>query len=703
MIKHEEMLLNFRDASGDTENRDNCLKDMERFYINFWDGAYGDKFKNKPKPQFNKLWRSINRIASDVNDMELNAVIVSNSHDATDEGAELLQKKYRNDWQNSDGPEASEIATMEACVGGLGATKWVAKYEDEENPDPDKQYLCAEIVQSACTSAWWDAGSNRKDKSDSRWGWHLIRTNRKSVEEEYGLSVVSFMGPATRQPNTTIELETTKDIYLAHYYEVVEKKLTIYDFSLLNGLRITAGDGIKDEMGNSYTRDDLKEIRDIYREEIGEDAPTTKKTIKFVEYALADGEKYLTKPQRTPFKRVPIFPRYGYYSTINGKEFFCGEVRKQLDAEMFHNLYASNMMSILNESPVQKPIFAPTQVAKYASSWARANIDDTPFLFADPLKDKDGNVLVSGPLGYQQPPQLGTGHAAVGQFLEQNLMQSNGTGQTTTPANTSGQAIQAVNDRSDDAYLPLVKNTIFAKRAECEAWIPAAQKLYFTNSVVIRVQEENGDYTNVTTMEMDTDSEGNYGPYKNNPRGQYTVQVKKGEAYKDTIEAKIQSNLELMSAVGSDTGAGQIIAYENMALLNKDSNPMIEAISRFAPLDIIIQSGFPYEPQNEEEAQYIQMRMMQMQQAQQQQQAMMMQTVGAEGRAREMEGQAALMNEQNDAVKNEIDMHKANTDRMKVMVEAEKAGADIRLKQSKFQLDAMGQMNVLQNSQRNVM
>ena len=199
-------------------------------------------------------------------------------------------------------------------------------------------------------------------------------------------------------------------------------------------------------------------------------------------------------------------------------------------------------------------------------------------------------------------------------------MQSNGVGQATTPANTSGQAIQAVNERTDDAYLPLVKNTIFAKRAECEAWIPAAQKLYFTNSMVIRVQEESGDYTNVTTLELDTDADGNYGNYKNNPRGLYTVKVKKGEAYKDKIEAKIQSNIELMSAVGSDTGAGQIIAYENMKLLNKDSNPMIETISRYAPLDIIIQSGFPYEPQNEEEAQYIQMKMMQMQQVAQSQQ-----------------------------------------------------------------------------------
>ena len=115
--------------------------------------------------------------------------------------------------------------------------------------------------------------------------------------------------------NNAIERQTEKDIYLAHYYEVIEKKLRIYDFTMLNGLKITSGDGIKDEAGNSYTREDLKDLKENYLETFGEDAPSTEKLTKYVEYALADGEKYLTKPQRTPFKRVPIFPRYGYWSS----------------------------------------------------------------------------------------------------------------------------------------------------------------------------------------------------------------------------------------------------------------------------------------------------------------------------------------------------------------------------------------------------
>ena len=687
MLNHEQMTLNYRDASSDTEMRDACLKDRERFFVKgaWWSGSHGKQFKNKPKPEFNKLWKSINRLVGTINDMELNAIIVSNSDEATDESADLLQKRWRNDFQSSDGIEASEIATMEAAIGGFGCTKLVAKFEDEENPDPDKQYLCSEIVWDACQSVYFDAGAIRKDKSDARYGWHLIRTNREKIEEEYGVDVVSFMNPTSAWRHSNLEYNSQRDIYLAHYYEVVEKRLTTYDFSLMNGLKITAGDGIKDEEGNKYSREDLKEIRDIYLEEFGEEAPTTKRTSKYVEYALADGDKYLTKPQRMPFKRVPLFPRYGYYAVIQGQEYYCGEVRKQEDHEMFHNYFASSMMEIMAAPQISKPEYTPEQIAKHAGQRARADIDNVPFLMSDPVRDANGNPIHFGPIGMSQPPMIGTGLATAGQFLEQNLQQAGGMGQASVPSNASGEAIQNVNERQDDAFLPIVKNTLHSIKAQCEAWIPAAQTLYFTNQRRLRVLETDGTYSQVTTLEMSQDPDGNYGPYGNNAKGKFTVQVEQGEAYKDTVEATIESNMQLMQAVGTDTAAGQIIAYKNMELLNKTDDPAIQAIAKYERLNIIIAKGIPYEPQNEEEAQYMQMKMAQMQQQAQSQQDPMMVAAQAE----QVKAQAQMMDKQ-------VDQFNAETSRMKVMVDAEKAGADINFKQADLQLKAMGQLSNLQ-------
>ncbi|MGL5488196.1 MAG: portal protein, partial [Shewanella sp.] len=389
MLTHKKMMENYRSASSDTTMRDQCNLDMQRFFIDgeWWSGSsrYSEPFKNRPRPEFNRIWKNINRLIGDINDMELNAIILGNSEDATDDDAVLLQKRWRHDFQSSDGIEASETATMEAIVGGFGALKLVTKYEDEENPKPDEQYACLEIIHSAATSVYFDAGAIRKDKGDSRWGWHIVRVNRERIEDEFDVdSVCSFRNPIY---NDTRDIDSNRDVYVAHYYEVIEKTVTEYDFSaLVPGLQITSGDGITDSAGASYTRQELKEIKEEYEQQIGEEAPTTRRKIKYVEYALADGEKFLTKPQRMPFKRVPIIPRYGYYAVIDGQEYYCGEVRKNTDAEMFHNMFGSILAQVAAAPQVSKPEYAPEQIARHANQRARADIDNVPFLLSDPLR-----------------------------------------------------------------------------------------------------------------------------------------------------------------------------------------------------------------------------------------------------------------------------------------------------------------------------
>ena len=688
MLTHDEMLTNWRDANSDTTMRDECARDLERFYLQgaWWKGSHGQQFINKPKPEFNKLWRSVHRMIGNINDMELNAVIVSNSEDATDEGAELLQKRWRNDYQVSDGMEASEVATTEAAIGGFGCTKQVAKYEDEENPDPDNQYICTEIIHSACDSVFFDAGAVKKDKSDARWGWHLIRTNRKRMEEEYGKDIVSFLN--TPSHHRTYDNDAKRDIYLAHYYEVVEKNITEYDFSELNGLKITAGDGIRDSQGNKYTRADLKEFQTIYEEQIGSPAPSVRRKVKRVEYALADGEKFLTKPQKTPFKRVPLYPRYGYYALLNGVEFYCGEVRKQTDTEMFHNYFGSTMMEIMAAPQVSKPEYTPSQIKKHAGQRSRADIDNVPFVMSDPLLDKDGNIAHVGPIGQQQPPQIGTGLAAAGEFLTNQIMDMSAQGQVTVPSNASTEAIQEINERTDDTFLPIVKNVLHAIRAECEAWIPAAQSLYFTNERNIRVQESDGSYANIQTLEMTQKEDGTIGPFGNTAYGRYSVQVEKGEAYKDMREAERLASMEMLQYVGTDTELGQLIALNALTLTTGEGGDDLRQVARYRMIDIILMQGIPFEPKDDEEAQYMQMKQQQMAQAAQaaeaQNQAMMQQAVMAEAQARQMEGQADMLQAENDKVLNQIKMFEAETKRADVF-------GGLQLQGQKLNLDAMNQ------------
>ena len=614
-------MVNFRDSSSYTQMREECFRDIECFFVDnrWWAGNYGIQFANKPRPEFNKIWKAINRVIGDICEMELNAIIVSNSDDATDEDSELLQKRWRNDFNASDGAEASEIATMEAAIGGFGCTKMVARYEDEENPDESKQYLCSEIVHSACTNVFFDAGSIRKDKSDARFGWQLIRTNRKKVQEEYGLEVTPFAGDIFITTDNTIYFrDNKKDMVLAHYWEVVEKNLITHDFSLFApGLEITTGDGIKDQLGNKYTRADLDMIREDYRNEIGEDAPTIKRKVKVVEYALCDGKGYLEKG-KTPFKRVPLFPRYGYHAVINGNEYYCGEVRKRRDTEMFQNMYGSTMMEIMAAPQVTKPEYLPEQIAAHAGQRARADIDNAAFLLSDPVTDANGNITHMGPIGFSQPPQMGTGLQAAGAFLEQNTQEHNGTGQATVPANTAAAAVQAVNERQDDAYTPMVRNTMHSIKAQCEAWIPAAQSIYFSNQRKIRVEESDGNYSQVTTLEMKELDDGSYGPYGNAARGKYSVMVKQGQSYKDTKASEFEQNIQILQAMGTDTTVGQMAALQAVLSTTGEGTYYSRKLARYDQIDLLMSRGINPEPQNPEEEQYMQQKMQQMQmQAQQ--------------------------------------------------------------------------------------
>ena len=130
--------------------------------------------------------------------------------------------------------------------------------------------------------------------------------NRKSVEEEYGCKIATY----PHLIGTTLEEPTDwqKDVYLAHVWEVTEKKLTEYHFS--DGLVITTGDGIKDNQGNEVPREILNELKDMDEFEV------IKRTVTCVEYSFQHGDGYLIEPQKTPFKRIPIIPRYGYFCVI---------------------------------------------------------------------------------------------------------------------------------------------------------------------------------------------------------------------------------------------------------------------------------------------------------------------------------------------------------------------------------------------------
>jgi len=700
-----ETLTDFRKAySAEYDLRQQVIADLEFALIPGmqWAGSDAKQWANKPKPENNKLFKNIMAINGRFQEAEFGARISSASDEATDDDAETLQKLWRNDFNGSDGADALNKAFEEASFGGFGAFKVVAKYEDEEDPQDEQQYLSFEMIGSAASSVFFNAGALRRDKTDATQGWHLQRVNREKTEEEYGVDFSSFpAGTITNGDFSWMCGDGGRDVYIAHYYELVSKTIveySVYDESGESLLITKDGRKYTGPDGERIEKEDVDLILEV------NEYDEKRRKVKFVEYAIMSGDKYLTKPAKLPFKNIPLIPMYGYHHEINGIEFYCGEVCRQRDSQRFLNMGFGALMEILSEPQVAKPEYLPEQMARHGQQRAEQSVINRPFLLSDPVRDANGNITHVGPIGRYEPPEARSGLVTSLQFLSQNIQEQSANGQATLPSNSSASAIQQVNERTDDAFLPLMTSASSSIRVACRTWIPAAQQLYFTNPRKRRGMEEDGSYTQVETMVQSYDRQRDvYGATKNTARGRYDVSIKQGESYRTKKDAERSAAIEILQYADSGTPLGQMALLSAITNTTGEGMQDMRTLARIQQVQSLVQQALPllmngYPPEklgirSEEELAIMQITIQQVMQAQQQQNPQL-QAMAMEGQARMLEGQAAMVDKQ-------VDMFNAETKRFEAIQKAQKLGMDANKTMADIegqQLDNMAKVQEMRKS-----
>ena len=636
-----------------------------------WKGSDSKQWANKPKPENNKLAKHINRLLGQFERLELNAKISSASIDATDDDAELLQSRWRNDFNMSKGVEAQQNAADEAFTCGFGAMKIVTVYEDDESPDNDLQNLAIEPIYSACTSVVFNAGAMDKDKQDATRAWHLIRVDRYDIEEKYDTNITAFpqaVGLFDWQE------EATNDIYIAHSYEVIDKEVKEYRFE--DGFIITV-DGRKrtDSLGGSVSKEELDDLLEFAEFEL------VKRIVKYVEYSLMSGDQYLIKPVKTSFKSIPIIPQYGYHNVINGVEYVCGEVARQRDPQRFENMGMGALMELLAGPQTTTPEYTPEQIARHTVSHSRRNIDNPAYLTTDSIKDANGNAIHHGPIAMHQPTQAGSGLMAALDYTGRAQAEASGAGQSTIPSSVSGEAVRQVNERQDDAFQPLMQNAMQATKALCKVWIFPAQVHYFSNQRSIRVEAPDGAISQVETLQNE-ERDGVIGPFKNSAPGKYDVTIKAGESHKSKKEADRADAVDILKYIDTNTPEGKMAVSLAIQSTTGESTAPIRKMARWNDIKMMMAQGMDPNLKTDEERQYAEQVAQQMQEAQQNQQQNDPMMIAAQGEL--MKGQAAVKNEENDAMKIQMDFaikqKQLALDEMALAIKAQEAGATIELK-----------------------
>ena len=186
---HAEALAEFDNIqTALRDERLQCLQDR-RFYSLAgaqWEGPLWDQYENKPKFEVNKVHLAVMRVVNEYRNNRITVDFVSKDGEARDDLADTLDGLYRADEQDSVADEAYDNAFEEAVGGGFGAWRLRTIYEDEEDPEDDRQRIRIEPIFDADSSVFFDLEAKRQDKADAKRCFVITAMTRDAYKATWG-------------------------------------------------------------------------------------------------------------------------------------------------------------------------------------------------------------------------------------------------------------------------------------------------------------------------------------------------------------------------------------------------------------------------------------------------------------------------------------------------------------------------------------
>ncbi|HFD0357507.1 TPA: portal protein [Acinetobacter nosocomialis] len=452
------------------EERLQCLEDR-RFYSIAgaqWEGKLGEQFANKPKFEVNKIHLAVIRIINEYRNNRITVDFVSKDGTKNDDLADTCDGLYRADEQDSGAEEAYDNAFEEAVGGGFGAFRLRACEEDEEDEENERQRIKIEPIFDADSCVFFDLDAKRQDKADANHCFVLTSMTHDAYKEEYGDD------PSTWDKNITnseFDWCTPDIVYVAEYYVVEKVKEKQHIFVLIDG---TEQRHMADELEDDPSI--LERLNATGAQELRVKTLERRKVHKY----MMSGSKVLEDCGYIAGRNIPIVPVYGKRWFIDNIERCMGHVRLCKDAQRLKNMQLSRLGEIAALSPIEKPIMAPEQVDGLEHMWANDNIDNNPYLLANPLTDANGQIIAQGPMSYTKPPQVPPSLAALLQLTDADIRELLGNQEQGEKinANVSAEAIDLVQNQLGMQSYIYIDN--FAKAIKrCGAiWLSMAKELY---------------------------------------------------------------------------------------------------------------------------------------------------------------------------------------------------------------------------------
>jgi hypothetical protein len=558
---HAEALAEFDNIqTALRDERLQCLQDR-RFYSlagSQWEGPLWDQYANKPKFEVNKVHLAVIRIINEYRNNRITVDFTSKDGEERDDLADTCDGLYRADAQDSVADEAYDNAFEEAVGGGFGAWRLRTVYEDEEDPDNDKQRIRIDPIFDADSSVFFDLEAKRQDKADAKRCFVITAMTREAYKD-------TWEDDPTSWPKIIHQYEfdwcTPDVVYVAEYYRVEEKAETVRIFRTIAGEeeRYTQADFDKDET----LEETLEAVGTV---EVRRKKFKTRRVHKYI----MSGGKILEDAGYIAGKCIPIVPVYGKRWFVDNVERCMGHVRLAKDAQRLKNMQLSKLGEISALSSVEKPILTPEQVAGHQVMWAEDNLKDYPYLLINPITDQNGNQAVSGPVAYTRSPAIPPAMAALLQITEQDMQDILGNAQQADKmvSNISGKAVEMIQSRLDMQTFIYMSNFAKGMKRCGEIWLSMAREVYSEDGRKMKAITASGDVQAVELMKPMVDQETGEIILQNDlSSASFDVDVEVGPSSSSKRAATVRA-LTGMMAITSDPETSQVL--QAMAMMNME-------------------------------------------------------------------------------------------------------------------------------------
>lgn len=569
---HSEALRQFNDIqTALRDERLQCLQDR-RFYSlagSQWEGPLWDQYENKPKFEVNKIMLAVIRIVNEYRNNRITVDYVSKDGTENDRLAEVCDGLYRADEQASVADEAYDNAFEEAVGGGIGAWRLRTVYEDEEDPENERQRIRFEPIFDADSSVFFDLNAKRQDKSDAKFCFVVTSMTRESYKEIYN-------DDPTDWPKIIHQYEfdwSTPDVvFVAEYYKVEEKSELIRIFQAIDGTeeRYTQTDFANDEtLEETLLAVGTREVRQ-----------KRVKRMRVRKYIMSGG-KVLEDAGYIAGKNIPIVVVYGKRWFVDNIERCMGAVRLAKDAQRLKNMQLSKLGEISALSSIEKPIMTPEQVAGHQVMWAEDNLRDYPYLLINPITGPDGNTQAAGPVGYTKSAAIPPAMAALLAITEQDMQDilGNPQGADKMVSGVSGKAVEMIQTRVDMQTFIYMSNFAKGMKRCGEIWLGMAKEIYIEDKRKMKTISPVGQAGMVELMQPMIDTQSGAVVMANDlSSATFDVVAEVGPSSSSKRAATVRA-LTGMLQITSDPETAQVLT--SMAMMNMEGEGVGDANAYF--------------------------------------------------------------------------------------------------------------------------